>query len=613
MTARTLAASIAAPCAVAFGAAGCARGCSISTPDPRADFGQVSAPAPPPDAIAPYLAMARRVLEHAPGSAAAGDANAPRPPLPGRRVFLTAWPRAHAGPDGARVATGSGATLSSAVAAAADALASQSPPWPIPPDRLELDVATSAEPASLDDSAMPLRAIGLVGVLAARGGASPAFVLPSEIHRRGLFRSGKDPGVDAGRIRALLATREAIPESALAGERAWRFTTAAYAETPDRANAVRVVRGMVEAPRAADVDVARLLDAARRGGEYLVRSLGPQGRYAYLVHPADGRADGTYGWLRHAGATYALFEAYEEFQAPEFLEAGRRALEYLRRRLVDDAATHGQMLFEVAGEEEQKVGGAGLALVAWAQYASVTGDRSDLETMRALARFIVGRQYPDGHYRANADVDRETGSHRKTEPIYYTGEATLGLVRLYALDPQPAVLDAARRAAAWIINVRDAGATDETREHDHWMAYALADLYRLTRDESYAAQAFAIARAIATKQYAPGRAPAADWIGAFYEGQSTPASTRLEAYDSAIALSRQAGTSDAWIVAPARDVAAFTLGNQFGDANDYWLPHPEAMDGGVREGVYAEDVRIDYVQHAMSAWIHLARLLRENH
>ena len=536
---------------------------------------------------------------------AVGSTLAPLAPFAGHRVFLTAWPSSHPGPEGARVATGTGDTMAIAVAAAADALAS---PPPFVADRLELDVVTSTEEGSLDDTSMPLRSIGLVGVLAARDGAPPGFVLPSEVLRRRLFHTGKEPGLDGERVRALLAARAGIPESALGAMRVEHFATAAYVESPDRTAALRVVRGMVERP--SDVGVAALLAAARRGAEYLARAVGAQGRYAYLVHPADGRVDGSYGWLRHAGATYALFEAYDEFQTSEFLEAGRRALGYLRRRLVNDAATQGLALSDVSDEEEQKVGGAGLALVAWAQYAAATGDRSDLATMGSLARFILGRQYPDGHYRSNADVDRETGSHRKTEPVYYTGEATLGLLRLYAIDPQPSYLDAARRAAAWVIDVRDGKATDDTQEHDHWMAYALHDLYRVSRNDAYADHTFAIVRAIAKKQYEPGRAPSPDWVGAFFEGQSTPAATRLEAYDSAIALSRFAGKSDAWLLAPAREVAAFTIGNQFDEPSDYWLPRPAAIDGGVREGLYGEDVRIDYVQHATSAWIHLARLLR---
>src|ERR1019366_10598231 len=100
----------------------------------------------------------------------------------------------------------------------------------------------------------------------------------------------------------------------------------------------------------------------------------------------------------------------------------------------DDAASQGKYAIDTNDEEQQKSGGAGLALLAFAKHAAVTGKRTELETMRALARCIVAQQYADGHFRANSDLTDEAGKKRKREPVYYQGEAALGLLRLYAVD-----------------------------------------------------------------------------------------------------------------------------------------------------------------------------------
>src|ERR1019366_2766401 len=160
-----------------------------------------------------------------------------------------------------------------------------------------------------------------------------------------------------------------------------------------------------------------------------------------------------------------------------------------------------------------------------------TGKRDQLELMRSLARFIMKQQYPDGHFRSNADVGAETGKKLKREPVYYVGEATLALLRLYAVDPQQAYVDAARRAADWIVQVRDAYVSEDNQEHDHWMSYALNDLYRLTHQDSYVEHAYKIAHAIQKKQRGAD-APAPDLVGTFYDGATTPAATRVEAYDA---------------------------------------------------------------------------------
>jgi hypothetical protein len=366
---------------------------------------------------------------------------------------------------------------------------------------------------------------------------------------------------------------------------------------------------MVDHPAQATVD--GLLAGVRSGADYLSRVISDQGRYLYLYHPVEDRDDSSYGWLRHAGATYALLEAYEEFGTRPYLERAERALGYVKAHLVDDPDRQGKYILDTNDEEQQKVGGAGLVLLAFAKDAAATGNRAELETMRALARSIIGQQYPDGHYRANADLPDDSGKKRKREPVYYQGEAALALLRLYAIDPQPAYLDSARRAADWVVHVRDVDVSQDNQEHDHWISYALNDLYRVARDEAYVEHAYKIARAILNKQHRAGSSPAPDWVGTFYEGQTTPGATRLEAYAADVVLSRVAGRPDAWLIDPAREVAASMLGQQFGPENDYWLSNPVKASGGVRESLFVQDVRIDYVQHAMSAWLHLAREIRD--
>jgi hypothetical protein len=369
---------------------------------------------------------------------------------------------------------------------------------------------------------------------------------------------------------------------------------------------------MVEHPSM--VSPERLIDAVRAGADYLARVMSDAGKYVYMYHPVDDRDDTSYGWLRHAGATYALLEAYDELATPLYLEKAERALAYLKTRMVDDASKQGKFILDTNDEEQQKVGGAGLALVAFAKHAEVTGKRTELETMRSLARLIIAQQFADGHFRANSDLpDPPDGKKRKKEPVYYQGEAALGLLRLYALDPQPSYLEAAKRAADYVVQVRDADVSQDNQEHDHWISYAFNDLYRApgARDDAYVEHAYKIARAILNKQHRAGSSPAPDWIGTFYEGQTTPGSTRLEAYAADIALSRYAGRPDAWLLEPAKEVAASMLGQQFGPDNGFSLRSPTKAYGGVRESLYVLDVRIDYVQHAMSAWLHLARELRD--
>jgi|CZKU01.1.fsa_nt_gi hypothetical protein len=586
--------------------AGCTRGRAGPPAEAARDFGDLQhAPRLSNADAVGYLAMARAIVDRR-GRAAA----APPAPAPGRRVVLAVWPGSESGssPASPAVATANAANLADAVAAAADAIAAKG--LDIAHARIELDVTTGIDGMTLDeDLEVPTATVGLEGVLVVRDDGKTGAVLPGEIVQRAMFRSGSQPKLDHTKTRPVLAERAGVGEPDLAGMRAYRFRADAYVESAAKDRALSLLRGVVAPPSAATPEL--LFAAVRHGAEYLSRVMNDQGRYIYMYHPVEDRDDPSYGLLRHAGSTYALLEAYSEFDTPLYLQKAERALGYLKSHLTDDAASQGKYATDTNDEEQQKSGGAGLALLAFTEHAAVTGKRTELETMRGLARFIIAQQYADGHFRANSDLPDEPGKKRKREPVYYQGEAALGLMRLYAIDPQPSYLDAARKAADWVAQVRDADVSQDNQEHDHWISYAFNDLYRVTRNDTYVEHAYKIARAILNKQHRAGNAAAPDWVGTFYEGQTTPGSTRLEAYAADIALSRFAGRADAWLVDPAREVGASMLGQQFGAEDDYWLRNPTKAEGGVRESLIVQDVRIDYVQHAMSAWLHLARELRD--
>jgi hypothetical protein len=109
-----------------------------------------------------------------------------------------------------------------------------------------------------------------------------------------------------------------------------RLRTIAFVEDSTRSRALRVVRGTVPVE---EPTRARLLAAARSGGDYLVRMQRPDGRFYYAYDPSTDRLDtGGYNILRHAGTGFALLELYETTREARYLDAGRRAVTFLKGR-----------------------------------------------------------------------------------------------------------------------------------------------------------------------------------------------------------------------------------------------------------------------------------------
>jgi hypothetical protein len=607
--------------------AGCRSACS-----PRHDraleqqvFGSVS-----PDRVdlGAFLPLARAAVTRADRSKLPA-----RPSLAGRRVIVTIHPQGRVlGAPGARLrGSATGASLDDAVIAAAESI----PAGDVPTGafRVELEALSLVEPIRMDaDDPLKVEAqdLGLDGYAFAQKDTALGWLAPGEVLSLHAYKSAKVDTLLRDKLLPPMAARAALTLDALTLRKPYRFRTQAVVEASAGGGVIPLFRDWPEGQPS--VTPEALVAAVRAGADYLCRVLSPQGKYTYLYRAGEDRDDPSYGNLRHAGTTYALLEAYDELRTPLYLEKADAALAFLKPRFKiekDASGTRMAYLIDGDGEEQQKVGGAGLAMLALAKRievgrragspttpappAAALGD-AELEDLRALGRFIVHAQYADGHFRANSDVERETGEQRKVkrEVIYYAGEAILGLMRLYALDPDAKWLEAARKGADFVTKARDVNLSLEAQEHDHWISYALNELHRKAPDPAYVAHAWKVAKAIKLRQWTQADAPAPDFVGAFYaEAPSTPASTRLEAYDADAKLARYLGESDAWLLDPARQMAGFVLAQQFDDARGFLLPNPEKARGGVRESVLVLDVRIDYVQHAMSGWLHLARLLRD--
>ena len=585
--------------AIAGGAASGCRGCGEGhesrllgnvAPVDGVDFG-------------PYLATAHAIVTH-------GARPANPPERPGQRVFVTAWV-----PKQVPIrATGLGATLLDSVVAASQQINLPSGASDV---RVEVDVLTAAEPSPLE-AKMHDRVfdVGLHGYLAGNDLQRLGWVLPREIvdeHEVDLTERKQTLELRSEKVIAKVASRARVDPAEIPSMNAWRFKVSEWIEPRAGGTApIALFRGNL--PRPGELPPEALVAAVRSGAEYLARMTDAHGMFTYQYDPVTDQKERGYGILRHCGSTYALLEAYEELRVPEWLDKAKVLLATVKGKLT--ATPDGSYLTDNTDEEQQKVGGNGLALLAFVKYAQVSGDLSDLSTMRELARYIVHQQYPDGHFRDNADVSQEDPSQRgkklKKEVPYFPGEAALGLLRLHAIDPQPQWQAAAKKGLDYLIDVRDKNDDKKTQNHDHWQSYALHDLFVLTREQRYFDQAVKIARAIEFGEKKGESAPYPDYVGAFYdEAETTPTSTRLEALASTMQLHRFAKVDGAWIEPIATRLASMMRGEQIDADSGFFARDLTKAVGGVRESVLNDDVRIDYVQHAMSAWLRLARLRKD--
>jgi hypothetical protein len=351
---------------------------------------------------------------------------------------------------------------------------------------------------------------------------------------------------------------------------------------------------------------------------YLERSCGPDGKFTYEININNGKKSNSYNIVRHAGAIYALAMVNHGQPDPQSVDAMIRAAGFLRRNYIGPGVHSGQLVVwskpmaeqSEAQQQEADLGATGLGLVALAEVRRAEPKAVPVPDLQALGRFLLFLQKNDGSF-----VDKyraESGPVEDWESLYYPGEAALGLVELYEADRSREWLVAAGRALSFLAKSR---AGRLTVPADHWALIATARLIPYcdrsscpgaSRDELIG-HAIQVCNSILHEQFRGSGATGVD--GAFDpDGRTTPVATRLEALLAALEFLRRdeprADDLRKKITAAAFRGIAFLLRMQIGSG---------AYSGGLPGAFAVRDldsskIRIDYIQHAMCAWLRFQKL-----
>ena len=232
-----------------------------------------------------------------------------------------------------------------------------------------------------------------------------------------------------------------------------------------------------------DADYAQEL--ILNASSFLTEQINEDGSFIYGIYPRFDNEIENYNILRHASTLWSLICRYRLVPDDTLAEKIQRTTEFMLNYVVYDSEGRAYLYEETA--DEIKLGGCGIAIVALTEYMDVFQNDKYTDVCRALGSGILSLmdQSAGTYYHVlNGDFTRK----EELRTVYYDGEATFALCRLYAITGEQIWLDAAQSAVGHFIEA------DYTQYKDHWVAYSMNEITKHVPDnpEYYA---FALANA----------------------------------------------------------------------------------------------------------------------
>ncbi|MDM8522231.1 hypothetical protein QUF80_02570 [Desulfococcaceae bacterium HSG8] len=368
--------------------------------------------------------------------------------------------------------------------------------------------------------------------------------------------------------------------------------------------------------------------AISRSAGYLADNTEKNGMFKYRINmdPATEVKE-RYNILRHAGTIYAMCMYYQLYPDVNLQSAIERAGRYLRDEAIHPIPGRDDMLAVWSEPEvnrsgkplQAKLGGTGLGLVALLSLENIRPGFTPLSDLQSLGRFIVYMQKEDGRFYSKF-IPSKGGRWDKWQSLYYPGEAALGLLMLYEKDASDVWIESAAKALAYMARSRK-NRTDIPA--DHWALLATKKMLSLeNKDELPVSRNLLISHAvricdtILQSQIVNPERP--EYDGGFSkDGRTTPTATRLEGLQAALSFLPPNHKVRKWIESSVTLGIAFLLRAQIIEG-EFVGAFPRAV-GKISKNIPNADkfnrrsteVRIDYVQHALSAMIQYLHLMND--
>lgn len=231
------------------------------------------------------------------------------------------------------------------------------------------------------------------------------------------------------------------------------------------------------------VDDKTALEVISSSSEYLSMQVALNGKFDYGYYPIFHKEIPGYNIQRHASSIWSLICAYRLTGDKFTLSQIQKAIGFMVRetfkKYPDKPGQDNTVYLADKMLDEVKLGGNALAIIMLTEYMDAVGTDKYARLARELGNGILelfdkrdGSFFHVLNYPSLSPKD-------KFRTVYYDGEATFALCRLYGLTRDRKWLDAAAMSADRFIR------EGYEKHRDHWVAYAMNELTKYLPEDRY--------------------------------------------------------------------------------------------------------------------------------
>jgi len=370
----------------------------------------------------------------------------------------------------------------------------------------------------------------------------------------------------------------------------------------------------------AEVD---LLASAKAAGAFIARATQPDGTFNYVYRPYTHTiAQAPYNLTRHAGTVYSLAMLESLTHATELTPVTDRALSWMANLVHRPCGTNprGACIAEGdAAHRKANLGTNALFLVALIERLALRPDPNLQALAGDLLGFIESMQKNNGDFFHNFDASAQRILQDDAPQMFCSEEAALALVKTGQHFQKTSTLQAAERALDYLTRAKyDYFLGRFTFGVDSWTCMAadagFSTAFGGLKKRSYLDFCLGYADFLRRLQFTPGQSSGPDFDGHFGFSnilipQAPAAAGFAEALGAVRSLARAHGMATPELDTQISLALHALARDQIRGDNNHQVLNPAFAEGGIRRSLVQSEIRIDFVQHALSAFIRAARTL----